>query len=668
MMPHLSRAALPALLLLAGAAHAQTPIADSAALRRGLQEVFIVSPYRATDNTPVSFQNISLKTLEEKNFGQEPTFILGETPNVNFSSDAGSYSGYSYFRLRGIDQTRVNVTLNGVPMNEPEDQGAYFNNFPDFLNSVQSLQVQRGVGTSANGVASYAGSLNFESVSLLRRQREIGVGGGSFGTHREYAEYGSGLLGKQAFYLRASNIHSDGYKDRSSHRGQSLFYSYGYFGAKSLWKLTGYLGNQRNQQAWLGAPLDSLRRNPRYNANSDERDHFLQSHTQLQHSTALGANNTLTTALYYTFQDGNYDLDLNNLLGLAPTDDRFNYAFRYHLVGLSSTFSRQVQRWKLDAGLHANLYQRRHTGSFTGAGQQYQNTGHKNEASAFAKASYQLGQFSLFGDVQARAVVFRYAGAVEIPAFNYSFLNPRAGASYELRPGLHAYYSIGQTSREPTRNDLFMGNDEPVDTLGQALYTVIPPERVLDQELGVKWKFQRGHVNANLYYMNFSNEIVLNGKVGPNGLSLHSSAAESYRAGFELEARLDLTDKLALVNSSALSHNRIKEAGTAIQPVLTPTVIINQEVQYRRAKTFISLVGRYQGRSFVDYANTVTLPDFYTLGAQLSQEFGHLKLTLRGNNLTNRRYYQNGIIGGDGRPYYFLQAPVNYFASAAYSF
>ena len=661
-----NRAVLMVLSLLPLGSWAQ--VADSANLRRGLQEVFIVSPYRATETTPVSFQNIGLQTLEEKNFGQEPTFILGETPNVNFSSDAGSYSGYSYFRLRGIDQTRVNVTLNGVPMNEPEDQGAYFNNFPDFLNSMQSLQVQRGVGTSANGVASYAGSLNFESASLLRRQREVGVGGGSFGTHREYGEFSTGLLGKHAVYVRASNIHSDGYKDRSSHRGQSLFYSYGYFGAKSLWKLTGYLGNQRNQQAWLGAPLDSLRRNPRYNANSDERDHFLQSHTQLQHSTALGPNNTLTTALYYTFQDGNYDLDLNNLDGKPLTNDRFNYAFRYHLIGLSSTFSRQVKRWKIDAGLHANLYQRRHTGSFTGAGEQYQNTGHKNEASAFAKASYQLGQLSLFGDVQARAVVFRYAGAVAIPAFNYQFLNPRAGASFEFRPGLHAYYSIGQTSREPTRNDLFMGYDEPVDTLGQAVYSVIPPERVLDQELGVKWKFGRGHVNANLYYMDFSNEIVLNGKVGPNGLSLHSSAAESYRAGLELEARVDLTDKLALVNSSALSRNRIQEDSISIQPVLTSTVIVNQEVQYRLAKTFISLIGRYQSRSFVDYANAVTLPDFYTLGAQLSQEFGHLKVTVRGNNLTSRRYYQNGVIGGDGRPYYFLQAPVNYFVSAAYSF
>ena len=149
---------------------------------------------------------------------------------------------------------------------------------------------------------------------------------------------------------------------------------------------------------------------------------------------------------------------------------------------------------------------------------------------------------------------------------------------------------------------------------------------------------------------------------------LRSSAARSYRAGFELEGRLDLTGKLALVSNAALSRNRIREAGTSIQPVLTPWVIINQEVQYHLQKTFVSVTARYQGRSFIDYANTVTLPDFYTLAAQVSQEFGKLRLTLRGNNLTNRRYYQNGVIGLDGRPYYFLQAPVNYFVSAAYSF
>jgi iron complex outermembrane receptor protein len=654
--------------VLLGSFDSQAQAPDSASLQRGLQEVLIVAPYRATEQTPVSFQNIGLKTIEEKNFGQEPTFIIGETPNVNFSSDAGSYSGYSYFRLRGIDQTRVNVTLNGIPMNEPEDQGAYFNNFPDFLNSVQSLQIQRGVGTSSNGVASYAGSLNFESASLLRKQREVGVGVGSFGTHREYGEYSTGLVGKTALYLRASNIHSDGYKDRSSHRGQSLFYSTGYFGQKSLWKLTGYLGNQRNQQAWIGAPLDSLRKNPRYNGNSNEPDHFLQSHTQVQHSTSVGGKSTLTSALYYTYQNGNYDLDVNNLVGLPSTDERFNYAFRYHLVGISSTFSRQVKHWKLDAGVHANLYQRRHTGSLNTLGEQYQNTGHKNEASAFVKTSYQLGKLNLFGDAQVRYVVFRYVGQADIPNFTYKFLNPRLGASFEARPGLHAYYSIGKTSREPTRNDLFLGNDEPLDTAGQALYAAIPPERVIDQELGLKLRFKRGHVNANVYYMDFSNEIVLNGKVGPNGLSLHSSTAQSYRAGFELEARYDVTDQLALVNNSAVSRNRIREAGTSLEPVLSPAVIVNQEVQYRRKATFVAVSFRYQGRSFIDYANTVALPDFYTLGAQISQEIGHLRLTLRGNNLTNRRYYQNGVIGFDGRPYYFLQAPVNYFASAAYSF
>lgn len=662
---------LLSLSLLALTTQAQTT-QDSATFssrQHGLREVTIVAPYRAVDTTPVPFRNIGFRTIEQKNFGQEPTFLLQETPSITTYSDAGSYSGYSYFRLRGIDQTRINTTLNGIPMNEPEDQGAYFNNFPDFLNSVQSVQIQRGVGTSANGVASYAGSLNFESMSLLRKIREVSVGAGSFGTHREYAEYGSGLVNGHALYLRASNIHSDGFKERSMHSGQSLFYSYGFFGKKSLMKLTGYVGNQRNKQAWLGAPLDSLRKNPRYNANSNEQDHFLQAHTQLQYSLPLSANTNLTSAVYYTFQKGNYDFDLNNFLGLPRTAEMYNYAFHYDLLGVNATVSREVRGWKIDAGVHGNLYKRTHTGSEYAIGRLYRNNGRKNEASAFAKTSYDLGQFTLFGDIQARYAEFSYQGTVALPVQTYKFLNPRAGLTYRLNLQSNVYYSIGKTSREPTRNDIFMGNDDlTADAQGNAVYAQLTPESVVDQELGVKFNFGRGHVNGNLFYMDFSNEIVLNGKVGPNGLPLHSAAAQSYRTGFEFDAEYDLTAKLRLVNNSSFSRNRITDNGTSFQPVLSPSVIVNQEVQYRSNNTFLSILGRYQGRSYVDYANDVKLPGFYTLGAQASQQVKNFRFTVRGNNLTNRKYYQNGIIGFNGSPYYFLQAPVNYFASVTYSF
>lgn len=628
----------------------------------------MLAPYRAGAETPVSFQNIGLAAIERQNVGQEPAFLLARTPSMTVHSDAGSLAGYAYFRLRGIDQTRLNVTLNGAPLNEPEDQGVYFNNFPDFLNSVQSLQIQRGVGTSTNGVASYAGSLNFESAALTQpARREVGAGSGSFGTYRGYGEYASGLHHRQGFYVRASALHSAGYKDRSSHGSQSAFYSYGYFGGQHLFKLTGFVGHQRNQQAWIGAPLDSLRRNPRYSGNSDEPDEFGQSFTQALHSVALSSRSTLSSGVYYNFLRGNYAFDLNNFLGRPRTKELFNYALQSHFAGAFSTFTFDTEHLKLAAGVHGNRYQRRHVGSERTAGELYRNTGHKNEASAFGKVSYTAGGLTLFGDAQGRYAEFRYQGAVALPLLTYRFLNPRAGLSYQLAAPLSAYYSVGRTGREPTRNDLLGGNDDlPTDSLGHASFNNLPPESVVDQELGLKWTFKGGHVYANGYHMSFHDEIVLSGQVGPTGLPLHGSAARSFRSGLELDAQYEVMPGWRLTNNSALARNRIEEAGTAIEPVLTPTVVLNQEVARQWKSGWVALIGRYQNASFIDYGNQFRLPRYYTLGLAAAYEVQGAEISLKVNNLTNQRYYTYGQLGPNGGPYYFIQAPANYFLAVRY--
>ncbi|MES2731497.1 MAG: TonB-dependent receptor [Bacteroidota bacterium] len=665
------------LLFLLTPCFAQQP-RDTTAIRKdtiALREVVILSSYRASDDMPVSFKNLDIQAIEQKNIGQEPSFILSQTPSISVYSDAGSYFGYSYFRLRGMDQTRVNLTLNGVPLNEPEDQGAYFSNYPDFFNSIQSLQIQRGVGTSTNGVASYAGSINLESASLFRAKRELYAGYGSFNTHRVYAEYATGLVKKQGLYLRASSLHSDGYKEHSGNTSQSIFYSYGFFGKKHLLKVTGFVGNQRNQMAWIGAPLDSLRKNQRYNANSsDEKDHFVQSLTQVQHTLTLGSDATLNTCVYYNFLQGNYDFDLNNFLGFPSTSDMYNYAFRSHFTGLFSNYSLQRNRWKLNAGVHGNLYQRRHTGSERTLqnplwAQLYQNTGHKNEASAFVKASYTLGKAMFFGDLQYRYANFEYQGSVPLPSLNYAFFNPHVGLRYQLNKTLSAYYSIGKTGREPTRNDLFNGSDDlPADSLGLPVYVNLSPESVVDQELGVKWQFSRGHLFANVYYMGFDNEIVLNGKFGPNGLPLHSHVASSSRGGLEIDFQYDLSGGWRLVNNASFSRNRITEDEAAFNHVLSPSVMINQEIQYHWKKLFLGTGLRYQSQSFIDYANQIILPAFYTVDFSAAYQFKHLELSLKVNNLTNQRYYTNGAIGVNGDPLYFTQAATNYFAGVKYQF
>ena len=647
------------------------PRRDSSSLTKdtfALREVVITSPYRAGEEAPVSFQNLDAQTLEGKNFGQEPSFILAQTPSVTVYSDAGSYFGYSYFRLRGMDQTRVNVTLNGAPLNEPEDQGAYFSNYPDFFNSIQSLQIQRGVGTSTHGVASYAGSLHFESASLLRAKRELYAGYGSFNTHRVYGEYATGLVKRQGLYLRASRQHSDGYQEHSANTAGSGFYSYGFFGGRHLLKLTGFVGNQRNQMAWIGSPPDSLRRNPRYNANADENDRFTQSFTQLQHSVTLGPTATWNTTVYYNFLRGNYDFDLNNVLGLPSTDERYNYAFRSHFGGFFTHYSRQWNRWKVHAGVHGNRYGRRHTGSERTVGRLYRNVGYKDEASAFAKASYARGKWVLSGDVQYRRAAFRYRGSVPFPGRRYPFLNPRLGLHYQAGAQTGLYYSVGRTGREPTRNDLFNGADDlPADSLGNPAYVNLPPESVVDQEGGVRWQFARGHLFANGYYLSFRNEIVLNGKIGPNGLPLNNRAASSYRSGLEIDFEYGFDGGLRLVHNASFSRNRIREDRSSFEPVLTPRVLLNQEVQYHWKRVGLGLAGRYQGRSYVDYANRVTLPAFHALDVSATYQIKALALVLRVNNLTNQRYYSNVQIDGNGDPRYFIQAPLNGLVAVKYT-
>ena len=184
----------------------------------------VVVTYQADKLTPVTFQNISGKELQAKSTGQEPSYLLAQTPSITVYSDAGSTQGYSYFRMRGIDQTRINISLDGVPLNEPEDQGAYFSNYPDIMNSVSKIQIQRGIGTSKNGVGSYAGSVQLFSPNLFdSTYTTVGFGYGSFNSHRVFAEYNSGVKNKKAFYVRASQIYSDGYKYHSSNNSQSVF-------------------------------------------------------------------------------------------------------------------------------------------------------------------------------------------------------------------------------------------------------------------------------------------------------------------------------------------------------------------------------------------------------------------------------------------------------------
>jgi iron complex outermembrane receptor protein len=633
-----------------------------------LKEVIVT--YQADKLTPITFQNISSKDLKTKSTGQEPSFLLSETPSVTNYSDAGNSQGYSYFRLRGIDQTRINMTLDGVPLNEPEDQGAYFSNYPDIFNSVSKIQIQRGVGTSKNGVASYGGSVQLFSPNLADTTKTtIGFDYGSFNSLRVFGEYNSGIKNKKALYVRASQIYSDGYKYNSSNNSQSIFISGGLFYNKSTWKINLLAGRQQNELAWIGVSDSLIGIDRKTNANKNEKDQFTQCLTQLQNNWRPNNFSSLQSSVYYTFLNGNYDFNLNGFLGMPTTNELYNYAFQSNLIGFFSNYTFSKKRLNLTTGTHGNIYARQHIGSKKTLGQLYKNTGYKNEISVFTKADYTFKRYTLFADIQYRYASFDYKGTVALNKVQWHFINPKAGLSVEVKQNSVIYYSIGCTGREPTRNDIFGGNDDLLaDSLGNAIVSIKTPEYVVNQELGFRHQSDKLNFNLNLYYMNFKNEIVLDGKFGPNGLALTNKVEQSLRTGVELSITYKISKRFTLTNNSSFNYSRIKEQQEVFTPILTPPLIINQEAVYSYKGFSVALSARYQDKSFMDFANTSTVKSYFLLNGRVCYNIKGFQISVFVNNITNSKYFNNGYVDFDGSKKYFVQAPTNFYASIKYSF
>lgn len=636
-----------------------------------LIKVEVSSAYLANDITyPITFTNIGASEISAVNTGQEPSFILSNYPAMTVYSDAGSGQGYSYFRMRGIDQTRLNLTLDGVPLNEPEDQGVYFSNYPDFFGAINGLQMQRGVGTTKNGNASFGGSLQFQSRDLTDSMKTtFGAGYGSYNSYRFFAEHNLGLKKDVGLYIRASHIHSDGYRRRSANTSNSVFYSTGIVKKRHVLKLNGFVGNQRNQMAWLGVAEDDIQADARQNNNSEENDQFTQSLNQISHSVKLGAKSLLKSTVYYNYLEGYYDFDLNNFLGFPSTEEMYNYAFQSHFLGGFTNFNYFTEKLTWRIGIHGNIYQRKHIGSERNIGELYQNRGFKNSFSAFTKADYSITEsFKLFADVQYRYTDFDYEGAVDLAKTEWNFINPKAGISYQFKSNLF-YYSFGSAGREPTRTDMFGGNDDLLaDSTGAAILFITSPEYVLDHELGWRFESKKLQTSFNLYYMAFQNEIVLNGQFGPNALALNDRVDQSYRTGAELSLAFHPVKALSFIHHGSINYSQITDSGVSFEPILTPRFIFNQELVYRLSGFETGLSVRYQSKSFIDFANENEIEGYTLLNWRASYKVKGFMFSVFLNNITNKRYYNNGYVDWDGTNKYFVQATSNVYGAISYSF
>lgn len=650
--------------------HLTTGEEASIILQPALAESIVVSGIRAEPATPVTKTDVSRAEIEKSYYGQDIPMLLRDTPSINAYAEGGvGGAGYSYLTLRGISSTRLNFTLDGVPLADSEDMAAYFVDFPDLAHSLESIQVQRGVGTSTVGSAAFGGSINLESVALTSTpSTSVWLGGGSFGTKLASVGYQSGNLpGGFAVYGRLSLQETDGFREHSGTRQHNIFLSAAKQNETSQLKLTGFAAHEYQQNSYFAADADTLKNDLRANPMSpDERDSFGYNLAQLQY---LRSN--MTASVF--FQRGYGWYRLYDDVGLRQ------YGLDGLLIGTMFTYSTPHANY----GVHVNQFRREHTRD------DYFNYGTKGEANAFAKYTYDIARWHLYSDNQFRTTNFHYHGDVRIEPIRWTFFNPKAGVRYDLSPQSGVYASAGVSRREPTRTDLFQGEDNA--SVPHDLHAV-RPERVFDLEGGWQMQGRRGSMAADVYAMEFRNEIAATGELSEIGLPLRRNVDRSYRRGIEINGSWQATGSLRLQGNANLSRNRIHQwtqfydvydAGgnvvgsrpvtyLNVNPILTPAVILNQVVEYTPSPRWSAgTVARFVGKSFLDNTNNdaFATPSFLVVDANASfNVWRSARLMLQVNNLLNRKrvfpsgysylfFTPAGTI--DGVAYFYPQATRN---------
>lgn len=684
-------------------------------------EVFVMAT-RAPENSATTYKNISKKEIQRSNLGQDIPFLLDQTPSVVVGSDAGAGIGYTNMTIRGSNSQRINVTLNGIPLNDAESMGSFFVNLPDFASSTESIQIQRGIGTSTNGAGAFGASLNIQSDVLeTEPYAELNNTFGSYNTWKNTVKVGSGLINdKFAFNTRLSRISSDGYIDRATSDLKSFYFDAGYYGTKHQLKATIFSGKEKTYQAWNGVPEELLETNRRYNGfeYENQTDNYTQTHHHLHYNYFASEKTTLNVALHYTRGQGYYEEyranDPFTTYGLTP--------IQLGTVRIDST-SLIRQRW-LDNYFYGTVFSLNHkineTHSFIfgGAANQYvgdhygeiiwaqypSNSEHgdryyfndakKNDVNFYGKWNARFGDFNLYTDLQYRYVDYTFEGydhnqqLADIKV-KHHFFNPKIGATYILSPGSSLYTSYAYGSKEPVRDDYVASsaNARP------------KAERMHDIEAGYRLRNESFNIGANVYGMFYKDQLILTGEINDVGGSIRENVPDSYRIGLELDASWKFSQKFLWKATAGLSENKIKNyteylstldenwdpiadipqveiqyASTNIS--FSPSVILSNELSYTPIKPLeFSLASKYVSRQYLDNtsANDRSVDPFFVNNIRVRYGFSlwnikHIDANLAVNNIFDEKYeshgYTYGGIAQDGTRLagnaYYPQAGTNF--------
>jgi|AntRauTorcE11898_2_1112593.scaffolds.fasta_scaffold00385_7 iron complex outermembrane receptor protein len=661
-------------------------------------EIF-VDDVRADQTDPVTQTTIKRAKIEKDNVGQDPVFTLARlTPSVLTHSDSGTrFANYSYIRLRGMDQTRINLTLNGVPLNDMIDQGVFFSNFNDFGNSIQSVQVQRGVGTSTNGTASYAGSINFESqnVSTGEPSAVAKLTAGSFGSHRISGKVSTGSINDFGFFGRFSNTGSDGYRFHSGTKSNTFFTSGGYFGDDNIVKVTAFIGRTQNELAYTPVPIDVIRDVPRTNnVSQNDEDNFGQQFFQLQYKRYLSEEFSVNSSVYYGGAGGDFPVGFNNAEGEFVQQ---LFSLENDHYGLKSTLQyNNGEGLELSGGIHTYRFDRINEESFAPQSEEltYADDSRKDEFSAFAKATYKVGDLQLYGDVQVRSVKLSLnpdisfltdAGIprseTSIPKRTWTFISPKIGLTYHFNDNFNVYSSFGRSGREPTRQDILgatninASNLEVVQDVGS-----VKAEYTNDYEGGFRIQTSRSSAKINGFFMQFRNEISPTGAFIPEGfVQLRENISKSYRTGIEFQWEWRLLEPVTVSGNATWMQTNINSfsPGTSdqtfmdVESILSPEWLGNVTVRYQAFEWMdISLSGRYVGESFLELTNNpkFVMPSFFTANAGAEVRLSSsVSASLKINNLFDKLYFTNGapldtdFDGNFDTPGFIVQPPRHGF-------
>ncbi|WP_194766646.1 TonB-dependent receptor [Tamlana sp. I1] len=651
-----------------------------------LEEV-LVKAVRVNADSPITHSNVSKEELAKRNLGQDIPTLINYLPSVVTTSDAGAGIGYSGIRVRGTDATRVNVTINGIPYNDPESQGTFWVNLGDFASSTQSLQLQRGVGTSTNGSGAFGASLNLltDNASDIA-SAEVANSFGSYNTSKHTVKMSTGLLNDH-FEIsgRFSKIHSDGYVDRASTDLKSYFLQAVYKDDNTLIKALTFGNQERTYQAWYGLTKEQLNEDRRQNPYTydNEIDAYWQDHYQLHWNERLDNNWSTTLGLNYTKGKGYFEqyegdtdeIDLYNGIVVAtgvnddgePITDVIRRRWLdndFYVVNANITYKKNAL--EIISGISFNTYSGDHYGEVIWAREfapdaairdrYYEGDATKNDFSVFSKATFKLAEkFTGFLDMQGRFVHYKTNGlesdrAPFVTDAQFNFFNPKVGLTYKHSNSSSIYASYARANREPNRDDFQAG--------------VTENETLNDIEIGWRYNREKLHLSTNLYYMFYENQLVLTGELDDVGSPVRATSGDSYRLGLEVDANVIFTNKFNMNTNVTVSRNKNRDFTSSINGELvnlgetnisfSPDLVVGNSFNFSPIHNLqLSWLSKFVGEQYMGNTDNEEsiLPDYFVNDLSITYEIQPKKLfraivfSALANNFLNKKYVSNGYFG-----------------------